>query len=103
MSSGAEELPENMKKFLRGDCWCEQCGERIHDDDAVRAMAARIETLEAERAVLADLLARMREWCLSGDEPDAPDGTPTLLDVVNSTLPARSSRPVPATEETPEP
>ena len=54
------------------------------------AHPAPVSPVDGERRVgeLADLLRRMRDWCLSGDEPDAPDGTPTLLDAVNRALAA---------------
>lgn len=57
-----------------------------------------------DRAVMLDLLRRMRDWCLDGDEPDAPDGTPRLLEVVNDVLDAAGGAVAvpedrPATEE----
>lgn len=64
------------------------------EEDAVlyaakeRASAASSSPVGDRAAHLLDLLERMRDWCLDGEEQPAPDGTWTLLEAVNVALAA---------------
>ena len=55
-----------------------------------------IEQAESERLAelvdtLTEALRRMRDWCLDGDEPSAPDGTGDLLVYVNRLIEGQES------------
>lgn len=55
-----------------------------------------IEQAESERLAervdeLTEALRLMRDWCLDGDEPSAPDGTGDLLAYVNRLIEGQES------------